>query len=59
MPYYISAETPCHKCKEELDKKNIPDPTAMKIWLRAIRYQGSDWKFEVDMPDWADPTVLE
>lgn len=59
MPYYISPETPCHKCKEEQDKANIPDPKAMKIWLRAIRYQGPDWKFEVDMPDWADPAVLQ
>ncbi|KAG0056738.1 RNA pseudouridylate synthase domain containing protein 2 [Gryganskiella cystojenkinii] len=59
MPYYISPETPCHKCQEEKEKLNIPDPAAMKIWLRAIRYQGPDWKFEVDMPDWADPSVLE
>ncbi|KAG0022754.1 RNA pseudouridylate synthase domain containing protein 2 [Entomortierella chlamydospora] len=59
MPYYISSETPCHKCKEELESVNVPNPKSMKIWLRAIRYQGPDWKFEVDMPDWADPNVLD
>ncbi|KAF9917999.1 RNA pseudouridylate synthase domain containing protein 2 [Lobosporangium transversale] len=59
MPYYISPETPCHKCIEEEKGLNLPNPRSMKIWLRAIRYQGPDWKFEVDMPDWADPTILE
>ncbi|KAF9537438.1 hypothetical protein EC957_008280 [Mortierella hygrophila] len=57
MPYYVTPETPCHKCKEEQEAPNIPNPDNMKIWLRAIRYQGPDWKFEVDMPDWADPNV--
>ncbi|KAG0297318.1 RNA pseudouridylate synthase domain containing protein 2 [Dissophora globulifera] len=59
MPYYITPTTPCHKCKEERDGTNAPNPKHMKIWLRAIRYQGPNWKFEVDMPDWADPAVLE
>ncbi|KAI8601627.1 pseudouridine synthase [Dissophora ornata] len=59
MPYYITPETPCHKCIEEQEGANVPNPKYMKIWLRAIRYQGPDWKFEVDMPDWAVPTVLE
>ncbi|KAG0206056.1 RNA pseudouridylate synthase domain containing protein 2 [Mortierella sp. GBA30] len=59
MPYYITPTTPCHKCKEEQEQVNIPNPNEMKIWLRAIRYQGPDWKFEVDMPDWADPRVVD
>ncbi|KAG0241039.1 pseudouridine synthase [Mortierella sp. GBAus27b] len=59
MPYYVTAETPCHKCKEEHEGTNVPNPKAMKIWLRAIRYQGPDWKFETEMPDWADPQVIQ
>ncbi|KAG0343202.1 hypothetical protein BG000_006318 [Podila horticola] len=59
MPYYISDTTPCHKCKEEECGENIPNPKEMKIWLRAIQYQGPNWKFEVDRPDWADPSVLD
>ncbi|KAG0366570.1 RNA pseudouridylate synthase domain containing protein 2 [Gamsiella multidivaricata] len=59
MPYYLNPETPCHKCKEELEGSNTPNPSNMKIWLRAIRYQGPDWKFEVDTPDWADPRIIE
>lgn len=59
MPYYLSGSTPCHKCEEEGRGDNIPNPKEMKIWLRAIRYQGPDWKFEVDMPDWADPSVFD
>ncbi|KAF9426292.1 RNA pseudouridylate synthase domain containing protein 2 [Podila epigama] len=57
MPYYPSKETPCHKCAEEERGENEPKPSEMKIWLRAMRYQGPDWKFEVDEPDWGDPTV--
>ncbi|KAK3813299.1 MAG: pseudouridine synthase [Benniella sp.] len=59
MPYYVTPETPCHKCKEEQEGNHVPNPKSMKIWLRAIRYQGPDWKFETDMPDWADPQVIE
>ncbi|KAF8978862.1 RNA pseudouridylate synthase domain containing protein 2 [Entomortierella lignicola] len=59
MPFYISSDTPCHKCIEESEGKGLPNPKKMKIWLRAIRYQGPDWKFEVEMPDWADPKVLD
>ncbi|KAG0006738.1 RNA pseudouridylate synthase domain containing protein 2 [Modicella reniformis] len=59
MPYYITPEIPCHKCKEEREGANVPNPKNMKIWLRAIRYQGPDWKFEVDLPDWADPGVVK
>ncbi|KAF9282040.1 RNA pseudouridylate synthase domain containing protein 2 [Mortierella alpina] len=59
MPYYISPETPCHKCDEEREGLNTPKPEEMKIWLRAIRYQGPDWKFKVDMPEWADPVVVK
>ncbi|KAF9437100.1 hypothetical protein BGZ76_001973 [Entomortierella beljakovae] len=59
MPYYPSSDTPCHKCKEEMENANMPNPKYMKIWLRAIRYQGPNWKFEVDMPDWANPEVVE
>ncbi|KAF9585301.1 RNA pseudouridylate synthase domain containing protein 2 [Lunasporangiospora selenospora] len=59
MPYYVSEETPCHKCREEEEGRNEPNPKDMKIWLRAIRYQGPDWKFETDLPDWADPRVFE
>ncbi|KAG9323197.1 hypothetical protein KVV02_002986 [Mortierella alpina] len=58
MPYYISPETPCHKCNEEREGLNTPKPEEMKIWLRAIRYEGPDWKFVADMPEWADPTVV-
>ncbi|KAF9187720.1 RNA pseudouridylate synthase domain containing protein 2 [Haplosporangium sp. Z 767] len=59
MPYYITPDTPCHKCKEEQEGTSIPNPKEMKIWLRAIRYQGPDWNFEVDMPDWANSKILE
>ncbi|KAF9116995.1 RNA pseudouridylate synthase domain containing protein 2 [Mortierella sp. AM989] len=59
MPYYLSPEAPCHKCKEEAEAANVPNPKNMKIWLRAIRYQGPDWKFEVEMPDWANPSVQD
>ncbi|KAI1314328.1 RNA pseudouridylate synthase domain containing protein 2 [Mortierella claussenii] len=59
MPYYIGPESPCHKCQEELEQRSLPNPRDMKIWLRAIRYQGPDWKFQVDLPDWADPRVVE
>ncbi|KAF9561380.1 RNA pseudouridylate synthase domain containing protein 2 [Mortierella alpina] len=59
MPYYISSVTPCHKCNDEREGLNAPEPEAMKIWLRAIRYQGPDWKFKVDMPEWADPAIIK
>ncbi|CAO3566571.1 unnamed protein product [Mortierella alpina] len=59
MPYYISPGTPCHKCNEEREGLNTPKPEEMKIWLRAIRYQGPDWEFKVDMPEWADPAVVK
>ncbi|KAG0349555.1 RNA pseudouridylate synthase domain containing protein 2 [Podila humilis] len=59
MPYYVSEVTPCHKCAEETRGENILNPEEMKIWLRAMRYQGPDWKFEVDPPNWAEPSVLD
>ncbi|KAK9711854.1 hypothetical protein K7432_007527 [Basidiobolus ranarum] len=47
---FPSPENPCQLCQSP---PSDPNADRMILWLKAIRYAGSDWQFEAEWPEWA------
>jgi len=46
----ITSDENCYECKV---KYRDPKPSDLVMYLHALKYQGPDWSYETDLPDWA------
>ena len=47
----------CEECANQ--KFNDPLPHQLCIWLHALKYEGDDWKYEPELPEWAKPNFVD
>lgn len=46
-------ETDVALCFDCSHPRPLPDLDSLSIWLHSVRYEGDDWSFETEEPDWA------